>query len=868
MSNTNFYTHVLNHKGKLLVRGIRDGKRFREEIQYKPYMFVPSHAGDSTHQTLEGVPVTKKVFKSNWEQWQWIKQQLQYGDQLYGMNKPVYTFINDQYIAPKTLETSYAAIRTAYIDIEVYNKGMTIPDTVETGAAEVTAISLLGSWDNRVYVWGTKDYIPESDDITYFQFDDDMELLLHFVRFWKESDIDVVSGWNIVGFDIPFLINRLNLLFGEAKATALSPWGINRTKKQVFFGKETFLPVPAGISVVDYMDLYKKFTYSSQESYKLDWIANIELGIGKIDTSDYDSLYDLYDRNPQLHFEYNVRDTRLLPQLDNKLGFFNQLFSVAYDVGVNHEDAMTSVLLWDVITHNYLMNEYGIVVPHRDTIDEDGDRIEGGYVKDATPGRYKWVTSVDLDSLYPHLIMQYNMGPETLVKTKKVPVTVEDMLYDRGRDPKIQDFIKKHNLSLAPTGYMFKNDARSFFANLMFDKYEGRKKIKKKMLAHEARVSEIDTLINNNASTAELINEKQYLKSQIILLNNLQMALKIQLNSAYGAMANKAFRWFDTRVAESITKAGQLAIRWVAKYFNEYLNNKFGTKDVDYIVAMDTDSMYFTVAALAEPMEKRGLSVKEIALALDEIHTNEFDDVIEEIFVNLAEYTNSYEQKMRMKREMIADTVIWTGKKRYLLNIVIGESGLLAEPKLKVKGLSAVSSTTPAPIKKKLMECYKVMIAGDEKALHSIVSNFREDFRSFDFETIACPKGVNGVLKYDALKGDYSKETRYLSSSDIFESKTPPHVRGAIVYNRIIKQHGLDKDLQYIYDGDKIRYVYLKMPNPTFDKVISTPSVLPPQLGLEQYIDYDKQFEVLFYDPIKRITDAIGWTPEETLSLW
>lgn len=845
-----FYTNVQLRGNKILLRGIENGRRVQLEKNYSPYLFVPSKAPDSKYKTIKGNPVDKLEFESPKEAREWMKQWegVQNFD-FYGFTNYTYTFINDEYNGP--IDYDPALIEQVGLDIEVNNQGQAIADTIRLANKETTAISLYHN--GTIYGFGTKDFNKKSffesmtdkdralvKNIRFYKARDEADLLLKFIDLWETIKPDIITGWNIEGFDIPFLINRISNLLGKDYAKRLSPWKI--LEERTFInnhGEEQISYTPLGVSVLDYLQLYKKFTYTEQESYKLDFICHVELDLKKLDYSAYESLYELYDKNPQLFFEYNMIDTVRVMQLDNKLGLINQIIAIAYDAHVNFNDGFTSVKLWDVIIHNYLLAK-NIVVPQFKPSSKT-EQIAGAYVKEPIPGMYKWVVSFDLNSLYPHLIMQYNISPEMLASDLgKLPFDVDQILHGKLNSEDIRSYIQTNDVAVAGTGWTFRKHQRGFLPELMEAMYNDRTVFKRKMLDAEQEYE--------NTKNSDLVRI-------ISINNNMQMAKKIQLNSAYGALSNQYFRWYDDRLAESITLSGQVGIRWMENAMNEYLNKNLGTEGFDYIIASDTDSIYVNLDKLVEMKYKgKDASTEEVTAFLDETASKILEPFIDKTYGNLAKYVNAYAQKMKMKRESICDKAIWTGKKHYILNVLNSEGVQYAEPKIKMKGIAAVKSTTPMVCREKLKQAFKLIMTGDESAVQKFVAGFKQEFMALPFEDIALPKGLKTFNKYN-------------TDGSFYVDKTPFQARGAIVYNKLIRDKKLDIKYNKIVEGDKIKYCYLKKPNPVRENVISAPGTLPRQFGLDAYIDYETQFEKAFTTSLMDVMKVIGWTIEKQASL-
>ena len=457
---------------------------------------------------------------------------------------------------------------------------------------------------------------------------------------------------------------------------------------------------------------------------------------------------------------------------------------------------------------------------------------EGAYVKDPIVGFHDWICSFDLNSLYPHLIMQYNISPETMVGFEPNSVSVDKMLNQES------DLSHLDGATITPNGAMFRTDKRGFLPKLMEKLYKERVIYKKKMIECKKLYQE--------TGDKKLLND-------IAANHNIQLARKIALNSAYGAIGNQYFRYYDVRHAEGITKAGQLAIRWIERDVNKYLNNLLKTKDVTYVVASDTDSIYIKLGAVVDKIFKDKSDTRKIVKVLDKFCEEKLQVAIDNSYDKLAKYVKAYDQKMIMKREVIANKGIWTAKKRYILNVFNEEGVDLKEPKLKIMGIEAVKSSTPAPCRVKIKEALKVIMTKDEAALIQFIDEFRTHFKKLRPEEIAYPRSCNNLKKYS-------------SSTDIYQKSTPIHVKGALLYNNLLKKNKLVK-YEEIQEGDKIKFIVLKEPNSLREKVISFPTHLPEEFNLHQYINYDEQFDKSFLEPLRFIVNAINWNFEKQSTL-
>ena len=817
-----FYTNVFSRGNKVYVRGYENGKAFQKYEYYKPYLFVDDK--DGNYKTVDKKPASKIMFNSISEAKEFVTK---YKDiqnfNYYGLENFQYLYIYDNYSGDVQYDPSKMSVVS--LDIEcIADQGF--PD-IQLADKEITAITIRKNKLNLVF--GCGEFVTDDPNTKYFRCKDEKELLYKFVDIWNRPFIkpDIITGWNIEFFDIPYLVNRIRNICGEDLARNLSPWRMINEGKVHYKGKENQNFILMGISTLDYYQLYRKFTFGNQESYKLDYIASVELGEKKIDYSEYGSLLELYKNNFQKFIEYNIHDVVLVDKLEEKLKFIEQVMALAYDAKVNFVDTLTTVRPWDIIIHNYLLDRK-TVVPKL-VIKDNNESLVGGFVKDPKVGMSEWVVSFDLNSLYPHLIMQYNISPEKFVK--KVPMwhNTDELISKKPIDYE-PGYIYSGN------GCVYKNDYQGFLPALMEKMYNDRSEYKKKMIELKKKFEE-----TKDAATG----------MQIAKYHNMQMAKKIQLNSAYGALGNKYFRWFNFDLAESITKSGQLSIRWIEKRMNEFMNKMLKTDNVDYVIASDTDSIYIEMKELVKRIDVND-DVK-IVSAIDQFCEQKIQPYLDKCYQELADYMNVYQQKMFMKRETIANKGIWKAKKMYILNAWNVEGVQYDSPKLKMQGIEAVRSSTPQVCREYIRKALEIIMNESEISLQNYISQIREEYKNLPFDDIAFPRGANNVDKY------YDR-------SHIYVKGTPIHIKASLLYNNLLKKYGL-RNLQPIMSGDKIKYCYLKLPNKIQDTVISNLDSLPDELNLNQYIDYEKQFDKSFIQPLKSITNVIRWDYEKKLTL-
>ena len=832
----NFYTNVIQWGNNLLVREIKNGQRTNSKVRYSPTLYAPVKKS-TPYKNLDGGYVTDLKFSTIKEAKEWVDTMKSQPGLVYGNTQYPYTYISDTHKGQVDWDLEEILIVTIDIEVQCEN-GFPSP---EQAAEELLSITIKNHQTKRIVVWGIGEFKNDRDDVTYVNCESEVHLLKEFLVFWEKYYPDIVTGWNSEFFDIPYICNRIRNLFGEDELKRLSPWGGVRAREVYQMGRNHQVYDIQGIAALDYFDLYRKFTYSTQESYRLDYIAKVELGEQKTGNP-FETFREWYTKDYQSFIEYNINDVELVDKLEDKMRLIELCLTMAYDAKVNYTDVLGTVRYWDILIYNYL-REKNIVIPQK-TDAKKVEKFEGAYVKDPQVGMHKWVMSFDLNSLYPHLIMQYNISPETLVNGGGEPA---EGMVDKILEGKI---IAPKEYCMTPNSAFFRKDKRGFLPELMETMYNDRVKFKKLLL--EAKQKYEDT------------KDPQLLKD-ISRYNNVQMAKKISLNSAYGAIGNNWFRYFDLMVATAITTSGQLSIRWIEKSINIYLNKLLKTRGKDYVLAADTDSLYITFDELVSKVYPEGTGAEKIVSFLDTIATEKLEPFIDKSYQALAKVTNAYEQKMEMGREAIADKGIWTAKKRYILNVHDMEGVRYKTPQLKIMGIEAVKSSTPEVCRKKIKDALDIIMTGDEKMLNTFIQDFRNEFMELSPEDIAYPRSVNGVKKYtEAVQNTYDLESGKKVAYGFFKKRAPIHVKGAILANHLIDKNNLSGKYPFIQEGDKVKWLYLREPNPYQSSAFSFMTSFPKELDIMNYVDYNTQFEKSFIEPLKFITDKIHWAIDGT----
>ena len=823
-----FYTNVINRGKNIYVRGWAEGKRWAEVIPYKPNLYIdnkkntPSNYVDMFH----GKSLAQVNFDDVYEAKDFIKQYDGLNDfHIYGSTDWVGQYIYDAF--PNEIHSDLNRINVLFMDIEVDSKG----GFASINSAENEVISVTLCSKGKYYVLGLVDFkVPEGKSVQYHKCNSERELLAIFLQVWEKADPDVVTGWNTNGYDLPYLINRISRVFGEEECKKLSPWRKMPVLKDAIgkAGRKIVKPYIDGIACLDYFDLYTngKFVQSQREEYTLDYISRYELGSEKTDYSQYGSLAKFYEQNPQLFIEYNIHDVELVVALDAKLKFLELVYSMAYDAKVNYQDTLGSVAIWENIIRNHQLSK-GIIIPLKKDVGEKNAQIVGAYVKNPNPGMYHWVVSFDASSLYPSLIRQLNISPETLqgIKYSVDMANLDGLGWD-----KALSLAKEKNWTIASNGVAFDKTKSGCFPELMHAYYQKKNDASKLQIELE---KELQLKPNDKELEAKIRN----LKSKVF-------ATKILLNSMFGATSNPYFQFYDDRIAEAITTSGQTLIQTAAKRVNAQFC-KIMKNNRDYIIASDTDSIIVDCSALIEIAKQNGGSVEEITKFLDKLCQVKLNPLLDEIMDEIVSKTNAREKVVLMVREAICDTVVWVAAKNYMMRIWNNKGVTYTKPKYKIMGLEAVRSSTPTACRKALKHAIELILDENQQGILDHIDQFRKEFESSEYP-------------------DISKNISVRFGSPVVTQQ----IRAATVYNNALKERNLQSLYSLITHGSKIRLLQLKKPNPLGSDIIGFPEGrLPKEFGIDAYIDKDGMFEKTFMTPLEKMVKAGGMSIKQEDSL-
>jgi DNA polymerase elongation subunit (family B) len=821
--------------------GYKNGQRLQEKIPFRPELFVPNQTdAPSEYSCYDGTALSIRNFNNIKEAKGFLEQYSSVDNfKIYGTNNFPAQFISKHF--PNDIEYNLNHLRLFNLDIETMSdEGFPEPKNANS---KITAITVKDVKNDIFYVWGVKDFKPHLPNIVYKQYslDTEKEMLADFIAFWQMNYPDIVSGWFIRTFDIPYLYNRITKICGQTVANKMSCWGIiweKKTNTQKISTRADQQEYDIhGLSVLDYVDLYKKFQTGQEASYKLDHIAMINLGEKKLEYEG--SLHQLFTNDYQKYVEYNIQDVSLIDKLENKLKYIELVLEISYRGKVpQYVDSLGTTRYWETLIYHDLYKKK-IIPPIKTHGELKEKQFRGAYVKDPIPGKYKWVVDFDFSSLYPSLIRQLSIGPETIVKN--VPQELQDLANSLTLEKLLNNeidtsLLKKYNYSMGANGAFYKHE-KSFLSELVGGIFDDRQVYRKQMIGIDQIIQKTNK--EDKEPYYNLVQDKQRLDIK-------QLALKILINSVYGGLGTQYFQYYDVTNAEAVTVTGQYIIQRTEKEINKYLNILNKTTGFDFAIAMDTDSIFLNLAPIVDKIFKDQSNEQKITDFIDRLCKEKITPFMTNLFKDISEQLNCFENHLVMKREVIASVAIWKAKKRYAMSVLDKEGVRFEKPKFSVTGLEVVSSSTPMICQDKLEEGLKICLSGNEKQLQEFIYKFKNEFFSLDPREIAISKSVSDIEKYASLpKG------------------TPFNARAALNFNRLLRKHSMEKTHESIKSGNKLKYVPLRMPNIIHDDVIGFIDKLPKEFGLHKYVDYNEQFEKVFLAPMRPIATILGWELEK-----
>lgn len=871
------YSYIYFSKGSSTVHHWyydENGKKKYEKTNAPLYFYMQDDSGESEYRSIYGQPLKRKDFETYAKMREAREMFKSAGRELFESDiDPENRFILDTYAK---VDIKKPVFDIQFIDIEVHSDaGMPDP---ENAIHPITVITVYSSKHKKFFVFAYKEFdrnfIPEGSDKPLLTDNDvvriyanEREMLEGYIKFINVSAPDIISGWNSSGwedkqfisngFDIPYIINRINVVFDDENACKrLSPIKVvNKYTRKHRSGKERIVYDIVGINLIDYLDLYKKYHQGEQESYKLGYIAKVEINQTKLEFNG--SLKELFLNNWQKYVEYNIQDVNLLKILDNKIQFMQMMIGICYNCRCLFEQFSKTTRVLDGAFMSRLCLE-NIILPDPQPVSDSEEQYVGAYVKEPIPGVYDWVISYDATSLYPSVMMQHNISPETkvmVVDSHSASVIMEALSGGEVDQSELEretvtgmsckdvlELIKNKNYTIASNGAIYNHDKVGIVAKFVKEWFDNRNKHKKLM---------------EEAQKAGNHDEEK-------LQKGLQQNYKILINSVYGALGSKYFRLYDRDNAVAVTMTGQDIIKAAQGSVETFFMKKFETSEigkklkaknlsVSPICYGDTDSAYFSAGYILKAINYPHFNDCEKG-------TKFVEDVIEKLMFKLIENAmnnltmkrmHCKENKIFFKREMIARKVAFLAKKRYSAWVMKMEKKLIPagdEHELETKGHEMVKSIIPEKIRDMMREFVLTMLkSGDKKISDALYAEMAQKFKQFKISEICKISNVNNLSQYSDANGDPI-------------SGCPGHVRAALGYNKLIKRKGLEEKYELITDGDKVRIVYLRESQTyQMETIAFKETGMPPELNLQSFVDYDIMWEKLFVKPIRPFYEIQKW---------
>lgn len=808
------------------------GQRIDTEFPFFPYLFL-EREGATDAVSIFKTALHKKSFKNSIERRRFVESTS--NTRIFHNLAPEQQFLIETYkdINHKP-EFSQFPLKIFLLDIEVDTSEDSSFPTPERAAVPINLITIYDTLTKTTHTWGLKNsYVSSNSDCVYHRCKDERDLILQFVDFWKTDYPDVASGWNSSGFDFPYMMNRFMKMFGDDFINQLSPVGNVRSRK-VFtdMGKETVIWSIGGVSLIDYMDLYKTFSAGEKESFSLNYISELELGEGKIAYNAV-SLSELAQTDWKLFVDYNIQDVHLLVKLEEKLKFLEIARMLSYKGCTNFEAALGKVA---IVTGAVSIQaaKQGYIIP---TFPNKHEResYEGGFVRDPEKGMQKSIVSFDVNSLYPNTIITLNISPETkLGKVIKGDIHHDSEISLRLLNGKIhvlptnkfKEFLIKEKVALSQAGVLYSQKTKGVIPNLIDQIYSER----------VATKADLTKLKKSGKRDKESSLKMTY-------YDTLQYTLKILLNSIYGTFANKHSSLMDIDNAMSITMTGQSVARAGGFILDEFVKTKYGINKTITKYG-DTDSVYISIESILNDLQ---LPLAENGKVTPQVHNivDELDRCVNTEILNWArKELFSLDPRYVFKREIISDVGIFLQKKRYILH-VLDEEGVSVD-KFKYTGIELVRSTTPKKVKEFIENIIKTsLLTQDVKKANDVYRTSYDNFCKLDPNDIAARTSINNLERYSEGSSLYK-----------YKKGTPSHVKGAIAYNILIKEHKIDDKFEAIQSAQKVKKLYCAKNKYGLD-AISYVSTLPKEFGIT--VDWDKMFAKLVTQPTERLYEAIGW---------
>ena len=867
----NHYTSFFRRGNKVYIRELVQGQTEREmrTIDYMPYLYIPCSESESNtkYKNLAGQHLKEVQFQS-------ISSLRAYTDSvngsLYGYPRHEYACVDNEY-PTEEITYNFNDLRVVYLDIEVNSD--THYSSVENPDQAVILMQL--QMGEMCYILGTKFYESYDDKLIYIQCKDEVDMLKKFVRLFRKLDPDIISGWNSSGYDIPYLKTRCDMLEIPDVFKRLSPFNQINESDEIVFGKPQLRVELMGIQHLDYIHLIKKFDLKKYENYKLGTVAQEILKKTKVEFEG--SLSDLYVTDYNEFVRYGLVDTQLVKEIEDEKNLIQLVVMVAYMDKVNFVDSYSQVRMWDNKFMVYLKHHYNVQVPYviakesSDFEEEEEGKFEGAYVFEPIPKKYSNIMSDDVQSLYPSIIIASNASPETYRGNHDK--NVEFFLQDQ---TEYQKYLKENDYSSLANGSVFSRKKQGFVPEIIDSVFRMRVKAKEVMTQAKKDAAVIEKELQKRGVHLEFSSKTDIeLKAMLVDLYTIasinkikQNALKVKINSAYGALGNPYFRFYQRDIAEGITLTGQTLLKTVIPQLNILLEKFHSDANWAKVIYGDTDSIYYSLDGVVQKYVPATATIEERVEFMDRFHKKYIQPVIAMHTQSLHDKLNVFENRLKFVRDVIADTGIFLAKKRYMLQVWDAEGVRYAEPEQKLMGIDAVKSSTPKYCREKIKQAIDIMFNHNNDELIDFLVATEREFKKLPVEQIAFPRGISDIEKYtiESAANDFFGD----ENDATIEAKKgcPIHVKASIFHNKLLMEKGLDTRVPLITNGDKIKFCYLKNPNPIANNSIAFDDKLPVEFGLHKYLDYKLQYEKSFLDGIKAITNVIGWTTERNNALF
>mgnify|MGYP001353240627 CR=1 FL=1 len=817
----------------------KDGRRIVTSCSYNPYLWIESK-GDTGYKSLFNTNVTKREFANQWDRNKYIRESGR--TRIFENINCEHQFLIDMFWnTHQDDDFSQHPLKIMYIDIETYS-----PDEFPIPSEAKDTINVITIYDSlkaKFFTWGLDELTKDIDNCKYVHCSNEVELLNLFLEYLEEDYPDIITGWNTEFFDIPYIINRVRNLLGEDAVNRLSP--VNNIYKRTItgvFGKEQDKYYIKGISCLDYLDVYKKFSIGLRESYKLDAIAEYELEEKKIDYGNT-NLSSLADDDWQTFVEYNVQDVNLIVKMEDKLRYIELLRMLGYVGCTNFENAMGTL---SVITGAVAIKgrEKQLTIPTFIKDSASHQRYEGAYVGEPQRGFQENVLSFDANSLYPNTMISLNLSPETkmgkIIAKDDSSVTVQHINGEvfKLSTEAFSKFVRDEKIAISRAKVLFTQSKKGIIPEIVDRLYQQRVEVKKEIKTSRLAMLKLE----------KTDSEYKKLKKRVDRLDIKQFTIKILINTVYGYFGNKHAPIGDSDIARSITLTGQAVIKQSNKILREYISNLSGDEKTDPIVYNDTDSSYISIKSIVKALDFP--FIEESGKVSDK--TYEHAQLIEDnLNVEITKWArkslNSLDSRFVFKRECICDVGIFLQKKRYVLHVLDDEG--IPVNKFKYTGVEVVRSTIPNAIKPYVKEIIETMMSTkDLAATDKVFLEAYDTFKSLPIEDIAFVMGVKDYDKYANKCTDYN-----------VCKGMPIHTKAAYFHNIMVDKFQLGSDFEKITSGDKVRYFYLKKPNRYGLPTMGYKYYLPKEFKEVFEPDTELMFEKIIFSIIDRFYDAVNW---------